>query len=185
MSEAEPELNVLKEILSALPDTVLVVGEDRRIRFFSRDEVGYRREDIIGKDVHDFVAPDARDEHAKLLDGVFETMQPAQQLTEIVNAEGDREWYEGTMIPLVRDDRVTAVLIVTRNVTERRLAEQELDMLRSLLPVCAWCKKVRDDDGEWQPLEVYLQSTSRSRITHGMCPECERKVFGEPDADSA
>ena len=182
MTQGELGAADLRAMLGALPELVMLIDEDRAIRFISRDEVGYRVQDVLGKDVNEFVAPEARAEHTVLLDQVFASMEPAAQLTEVVSAEGTPEWYEGTMIPIVRDGRVSSVIIVTRNVTAARLAEQELDMLRRLLPVCAWCKKVRTEDGEWQPLESYLESTSHSRITHGMCPECERKVFEELDS---
>jgi hypothetical protein len=59
------------------------------------------------------------------------------------------------------------------------LAERELGMLQSLLPLCSWCKKVRDDEGEWRTLEAYLEEMSHSRVTHGMCPDCERRMMEE------
>jgi PAS domain S-box-containing protein len=164
---------------------VVLVGEDHKIQFVSRGEAGFEPQDAVGLDVSNFVAEAARDEHTNLLDSVFQTNEPAKQLTEIVNAEGVHQWYEGVMIPLVRNGRTAAVTIVTRNVTARRLAEQELEMLRSLVPVCSWCRKVRTEDGEWQALETYLERAGRSRVTHGMCPECERKMSQGADLDSA
>jgi hypothetical protein len=44
--------------------------------------------------------------------------------------------------------------------------------LSGLIPICAWCKKVRDDDGYWQKLESYLAPRSRAQFSHGMCPDC-------------
>ncbi len=182
MTPVRPDADILRELFAALPDIVLLVGPDRTIQFISRVEPGYDIDEVTGAHVSQFIAESEREEHVRLLDQVFETMEPASVLTEVVGPNGEALWYEGSMIPLVRGGRTTAVAIVTRNVTERQLAEQELDMLRSLLPVCAWCKKVRTEDGEWQPLEAYLENTSQSRITHGMCPECEQKVFGELDS---
>jgi len=174
--------DVLRELLSALPDIVLLVSENRTIDYISRVEPGYEIDEVTGAHVAEFIAEGEREEHMRALDEVFETAEPATVLTEAVGPTGESLWYEGSMIPVVREGRTTAVAIITRNVTERQLAEQELDRLRSLLPVCAWCKKVRTEDGEWHPLEAYLESTSRSRITHGMCPECEQKVFGKMDS---
>jgi ligand-binding sensor domain-containing protein len=51
-------------------------------------------------------------------------------------------------------------------------ATAHLKILRGLLPVCAWCRKVRDDDGYWQQLEDYLQDHSNAEFSHGICPEC-------------
>ena len=47
--------------------------------------------------------------------------------------------------------------------------------LEGLLPVCAWCKKVRDDEGYWQELEAYLQTRTKAAISHGICPACAAK----------
>ncbi|MCB2199904.1 response regulator [bacterium] len=51
-------------------------------------------------------------------------------------------------------------------------ANEEIDTLRGLIPVCAWCKKVRDDEGFWQTIEDYLKVQSGNLISHGMCPDC-------------
>jgi DNA-binding response OmpR family regulator len=48
----------------------------------------------------------------------------------------------------------------------------QVKTLRGLLPMCAWCKKIRDDKGEWVVLESYLSQHSNTDITHGICPEC-------------
>lgn len=54
--------------------------------------------------------------------------------------------------------------------------------LSGLIPVCAWCHKVRDDDGYWRRLEQYLGAHSRARVSHGMCPECFATHAGEAPA---
>ena len=56
----------------------------------------------------------------------------------------------------------------------------EITALSGLLPICAWCKKIRDDDdqGYWKQLESYIESHSQAVFTHGMCPECV-KTFRE------
>ena len=58
----------------------------------------------------------------------------------------------------------------------RQLAGQ-IETLQSLLPVCAWCKKVRNDSGYWYQIEKYITANSRTKITHGICPECEAKLL--------
>jgi DNA-binding response OmpR family regulator len=64
---------------------------------------------------------------------------------------------------------------------DRLLAEvQELfgqvKSLRGLLPMCSWCKKIRDDNGEWHSLEHYVQQHSNASITHSVCPACAGQV---------
>ncbi|MDB6113204.1 MAG: hypothetical protein JWQ62_149, partial [Lacunisphaera sp.] len=51
-------------------------------------------------------------------------------------------------------------------------AHAEVQALSGLLPICAWCKKVRDDDGYWQQVDDYFSSRSRIQFTHGMCTDC-------------
>ena len=49
--------------------------------------------------------------------------------------------------------------------------------LSGLIPICASCKKVRDDKGFWDRVETYVQQRSDARFTHGICPECLRKMY--------
>lgn len=177
-SRSAPDADELLEILAALPDLVVLVGRDRTVRYVNRYEAGYEAEEILGRDTADFMAPESRAQHIRLLESVFESGEPADEVTTAVDADGEVGWWEGTMLPISRKGRVVAVAVVTRNVTARVTAEKELERLRSLLPVCSWCSRVQGDDGEWQTLEAYLEGTSHSRVTHGMCPECARKVEG-------
>lgn len=58
----------------------------------------------------------------------------------------------------------------------RQLTSQ-IETLQNLLPVCAWCKKVRNDSGYWYQIEKYITANSKTKITHGICPECETKFL--------
>ena len=55
----------------------------------------------------------------------------------------------------------------------------DVNKLQGMLPICANCKKVRDDDGYWQQIESYISDHSDAKITHGICPECMRKLYGK------
>lgn len=62
----------------------------------------------------------------------------------------------------------------------RRELEQALaqvQTLRGLLPICAWCKQIRDDRGYWKQVEVYLAEHTPVRFTHGLCPKCAEAFF--------
>ena len=48
----------------------------------------------------------------------------------------------------------------------------EVRTLRGLLPICSWCKKVRDDEGLWTQIDHYVTANTNATFTHGMCPEC-------------
>lgn len=66
---------------------------------------------------------------------------------------------------------------------ELQEAMASIKTLRGLLPICAACKKVRDDSGYWNRIEDYLRDRSEAEFTHGICPECARKMH--PDWDQA
>ena len=60
---------------------------------------------------------------------------------------------------------------------EKRL--KEIKTLQGLLPICAWCKKIRDDKGYWKNLETYIHDNTDAAFTHGICPKCMKKVERE------
>jgi len=82
-------------------------------------------------------------------------------------------------------------IIEYRRAHKRYLAEREkligelqdalakVKLLSGLLPICASCKKIRDDQGYWKQIEVYIQSHSEAEFTHGICPDCAQKLYGK------
>lgn len=56
--------------------------------------------------------------------------------------------------------------------TDLQSALDEVRTLRGILPICAWCKKIRDEQGNWHRLESYIKNHSEAEFTHGICPEC-------------
>jgi len=64
---------------------------------------------------------------------------------------------------------------------QRKVSEAvaKIRVLSGLLPICAICKKVRDDRGYWNQIETYLREHSDTEITHGLCPECLRRMYPE------
>ncbi len=55
-------------------------------------------------------------------------------------------------------------------------ALREVQTLSSLLPVCAWCKRIRDDDGSWNQVDIYIRKHTSIGITHGICPDCAERI---------
>ena len=55
----------------------------------------------------------------------------------------------------------------------------EVKVLETFLPICAQCKKIRDQQGLWQHLEVYIGQHANTQFSHGYCPECARKAMSE------
>ena len=56
--------------------------------------------------------------------------------------------------------------------------------LEGLLPVCAWCRKIRDEQNNWQPLDSYLSKHAKIDVTHSICPDCMSKQFPEEAAEA-
>lgn len=64
-----------------------------------------------------------------------------------------------------------------RSMAELQAALANVKLLSGLLPICASCKKIRDDKGYWQQIETYIHAHSEAEFTHGICPECTKKYF--------
>lgn len=62
-------------------------------------------------------------------------------------------------------------------VAELRAAISEVKTLQALLPVCANCKRIRDDRGYWSAVDTYVVSQGLGEVTHGICPECIRQLY--------
>ena len=67
-------------------------------------------------------------------------------------------------------------------VAELQEALAKIRTLRGLIPICAWCKKVRDDAGYWRKVEDYIRDHSEADFSHGICPQCFKDVY--PDYGS-
>ena len=59
-----------------------------------------------------------------------------------------------------------------------RKANEEIKILHGLLPICASCKKIRDKNDNWQQIEAYIHDRSEAEFSHGICPECREKLYG-------
>jgi hypothetical protein len=66
-------------------------------------------------------------------------------------------------------------------IKELQGALTEVKTLSGLLPICAACKKIRDDKGYWNQIELYIRERSEAEFSHGICPECAKKLY--PDFD--
>jgi hypothetical protein len=73
--------------------------------------------------------------------------------------------------------RQVMALLELRRISAR-LAQvlENVKALRGLLPICAWCKRIRDDKGYWSQVEAYVHTHTGADFTHGICPECFAKM---------
>lgn len=84
---------------------------------------------------------------------------------------------------IVERKAVEAALM--RKNAELQEALEQVKTLKGLLPLCGWCKKVREDDGYWNEIETYVSARTDATFTHGICPDCRRSHFPEVGTTSA
>ncbi len=109
-------------------------------------------------------------------------------------AQPSPRYLDVRIIPLAdRRGRAQGHLAILRDITESREAEEERERLiqslqdalaqvktlRGLLPICANCKKIRDDSGYWRQVEDYIHEHSEADFSHSICPDCMRKLYPE------
>ena len=70
-------------------------------------------------------------------------------------------------------------------VRDLEAALSKVNQLQGLLPICAYCKKIRDDDNYWTQVESYVSRHADVQFSHGICPECYAKVVAEEFGDLA
>ena len=68
-------------------------------------------------------------------------------------------------------------------IKELQEALLEIKSLHGILPLCSYCKKIRNDAGEWEPVDMYIHNHSQADVSHSICPECLGKNF--PDLNFA
>jgi hypothetical protein len=79
----------------------------------------------------------------------------------------------------IRIIALSLLVLLVHGERQRRALSQEVKILRGLLPICSFCKKIRTRDNTWVPLEAYLLEHSEAELSHGFCPECMKEHYGE------
>lgn len=101
--------------------------------------------------------------------------------------------YNGRVLSITIAPFPKGAIIISEDITEQKNAERdrikliddlrraldEVETLRGLLPICASCKKIRDDKGYWNHIEVYISSHTHADFTHTLCPDCVRHFYPE------
>jgi AmiR/NasT family two-component response regulator len=94
----------------------------------------------------------------------------------LVKPPSAREMERAIIIAMARFDDLTEL---RRLNAELQDALAEVKTLSGLLPICSSCKKIRDDEGYWNQLETYIQEHSNVMFSHGLCPDCAKKLYPE------
>ena len=106
---------------------------------------------------------------------------------------GEYHWILDHAKVVLRDENGKALRMCGTHIdiTDRKVLEAERDelieslkkalneikTLRGILPLCAYCKKIRDDEGYWEQVEIYIRKHSEADVSHGICPDCVKKHF--------
>jgi PAS domain S-box-containing protein len=113
--------------------------------------------------------------------------------------DGSRIWVEGRASRITdAAGRVVGILGLANDISDRKRSEADRELLigqlqealsavktlRGLVPLCAWCKQVRNDRGSWRQLEAYLQENLDVSVTHGICPACAEQFVTEESSPS-
>lgn len=106
---------------------------------------------------------------------------------------GERSFKARVIVLPSRDNKPAGRLLMLTDVTEQANAEAareaslaeltaalaQVRTLRGLLPMCASCKKVKDVEGKWRPVDEYISANSEADLTHGVCPTCEHLLYSQ------
>ncbi len=176
---------------------ILILGADGKIKLINKmgcAVLGYAEDEMVGRDWFSLFIPERlRDEIRALFGRIIrgELRMPNVYENAVLTKGGEERIIKWTN-NVIRDDsgRIAASLSSGEDVTERRRREAEREKLitelkeavsnvktlRGLLPICASCKKIRNDKGYWQRIEVYIQEHSEADFSHGICPECAKRL---------
>ena len=160
------------------------------------DKLGYSKEEIVGCSIFDMY-------HAACMDMVKKTFCVFVETGEVRDTELQLKRKDGSKIDVslnvtsVRDKsgKILYSRSSWRDITKRKLAERALlqeqerlkdalsriKTLSGMLPICATCKKIRDDKGYWSQIESYIRQHSEAEFSHSICPDCAKKHY--PDFD--
>ncbi|MCP4691902.1 MAG: PAS domain S-box protein [Desulfobacterales bacterium] len=196
----------LDSIVNSVPDIIYRLDDDSRVSFISESirKYGYDPDELIGMDIFEIVHEADR---ANAIYRVNERRTGTRStrsfeirlLTkdnrpipfEIFNISAQGLY--GTRKPV--ESSFLGTQGIARDITERKKAEKEREKLirdlqeamaevktlSGLLPICASCKKVRDDKGYWNQIEEYLETQVDVSFSHGICPECLKELYGNEE----
>ena len=149
--------------------------------------LGFSREELQSTPMFDFVHPDDRERTREQ----NRTVRAGGQTIEFENRyrckDGSYRWLLWTS---TADPEHQLIYAVARDVTARKQADEERERLlrelqaalaevtelRKILPICMYCKSVRNDENYWQTVEAYLSHHPQISLSHGICPPCHEKV---------
>lgn len=200
---AEDELRLSEEryrtILRDIEDGYHEVDLAGGFTFFNesfRKIMGYSQVELLGMNYKRYAADRENAKKVReIYNTVYRTGEPIIGFDwDIIIKDGKRRTVE-VSVSLISDaeGRPEGFRGIVRDITERRQVENERERLISelqkalsevkklsgLLPICASCKNIRDDKGYWKQIESYISDRSEAEFSHGICPDCAKKLYPE------
>lgn len=179
-------------------DMLCLLGFDgyfRRLNPAWEKTLGYTREELMSRPFLEFVHPDDRERTLRQNAAVRGGGQALSFENRYLCKDGSFRWLRWNAAP---DAARQGIYSVARDVTEskrdaeereelvRRLqtALEEVRSLREILPICSYCRKIRDDENYWHTVESYISQHTATRFSHGICPSCmAAHAESPPDGD--
>ena len=195
LSAAEEKV---KAVFNNSLDAIIIVhAESFRIIGVNRaglEMVGYDRDDLLGKPFSILFPAESGLSDRELLEKI--KIYGPVLTQDFLLADGRIRPMDLT-VTLVTWGREKAFLATFRDIEDRLRAEEEreriiadlrdalskIKTLSGLLPICASCKKIRDDKGYWNKIEIYIRNHSNADFTHSICPECARELYSDNGDD--
>ncbi|MFY9399490.1 MAG: PAS domain S-box protein [Desulfomonilia bacterium] len=174
-------------IYTSSRDGIILDANEAALELF-----GYSRSEMIGKHVGEIYV--ARDDRSKFQQEVedkgavrnFEVLLKKKDgsIMNCLYTSSVRKSAQGEIIgyhSIVHDITELKRIEEERQdlIEELRLALENIKTLRGLVPICASCKKIRDDKGYWNRIEEYIEAHSEAVFSHGLCPECQKRFEEE------
>ena len=155
---------------------------------------GYSAREMIGESIEALVPPEQHEEISAIRDVIERGRRVERIETLRLRRDGMAIDVSITVSPIKNSEGdIQGASIVLRDITDRKRQEKErlrlieelkealrrVKTLNGLLPICASCKKIRNDCGYWEQVETYIRSRSNAEFTHGICPDCVRSLYPE------
>ena len=107
---------------------------------------------------------------------------PEHEFTKKVVKDGETTFYRIKISKMLDvSQKFSGTVLILEDITSLTKALDEVKTLKGLIPICSYCKKMKDDGGYWKRLEDYIESRSEAQFSHSICQDCMNKHF--PDLD--
>lgn len=200
-ADLQARLEVLEAVLGASTDPIFCILADGTYRYVNEifaAHFGRRPEQVIGRRIHDIFPADEAEKRMTVVRRAFATGETIVFDVRVPMAPEPDRFFITSVRPLKdAHGAVEAVVCISKDITERKRVEDERERLigelqaaladvralTGLLPICASCKKIRDDQGYWTQIEAYLRAHSAAEFSHGLCPDCVGRLYPEITAE--